>query len=141
MNGGTLTGSGSIGDGINVVTGLLWPGFSAAEAAKITEVAVVPGNVLNASAPVHIGHKGGFASTIRSNTDYTSVVTTSNLILDGTLYLDIVGAPTSGAVLTIMRGKKVVGTFDGLPEGGTLVAGGKTFRISYLNNRVTLTAV
>ena len=141
VNGGTLTGSGSIGDGINVVTGLLWPGFSAAEAAKITEVAVVPGNVLNASAPVHIGHKGGFASTIRSNTDYTSVVTTSNLILEGTLYLDIVGAPTSGAVLTIMRGKKVVGTFDGLPEGGTLVAGGKTFRISYLNNRVTLTAV
>ena len=38
VNGGTLTGSGSIGDGINVVTGLLWPGFSAAEAAKITSV-------------------------------------------------------------------------------------------------------
>ena len=99
-------------------------------------------DVLSFGSPVHIGHNAGFASTIRSNTDYTEVVTTSNLILDGTLILDIEGAPTPGAVLTIMSGKKIVGTFTNLPEGSTVSAGGgQRFRISYRGNNVTLTAL
>ena len=140
VNGGTLGGTGNVVDGINVITGILWPGVTADEAAHITDVVVSAGNVLNVGAPVHIGHKGGFAATIRSSTDYTKVVTTSNLILDGTLFLDVAGAPTNGSTLTIMQGRKVVGTFDGLPEGSYLNASGHRFRISYLNNRVTLTA-
>jgi hypothetical protein len=97
--------------------------------------------VLSVGSPVHIGHKAGFESTIWSSTDYTKVVTTSNLLLDGTLFLDIEGAPTSGAVLTIMSGKKVVGTFTNLPEGSTVIASGQRFRISYLGNKVSLTAL
>jgi subtilase-type serine protease len=147
VNGGTLGGSGSIAGGVNVVTGLLWPGLSPEESAFIAspqspaEVSVPPGNVLSVGSPVHIGHKAGFESTIRSNTDYTEVVTTSNLILDGTLFLDIEGVPTPGAVLTIMSGKKVVGTFTNLREGSTVNASGQRFRISYLRNKVTLTAL
>lgn len=147
VNGGTLGGSGSIAGSVNVVTGLLWPGLSPEESAFIAspsspaEVGVPPGNVLSAGSPVHIGHKAGFESTIRSNTDYTEVVTTSNLILDGTLFLDIEGAPTPGAVLTIMSGKKVVGTFTNHPEGSTVIASGQRFRISYRGNKVTLTAL
>ena len=63
------------------------------------------------------------------------------LILDGTLFLDIEGAPTPGAVLTIMSGKKVVGTFNNLPEGSTVTASGQKFRISYRGDKVTLTAL
>ena len=147
VNGGTLGGSGSIAGGVNVVTGLLWPGLSPAESAFIAspqspaEVSVPPGNVLSVGSPVHIGHKAGFESTIRSDTDYTEVVTTSNLILDGALFLDIEGAPAPGTVLTIMSGKKVVGTFSNHPEGSTVIASGQRFRISYRGNKVTLTAL
>jgi autotransporter-associated beta strand protein len=147
VNGGTLGGSGSIAGSVNVVTGLLWPGLSPEESAFIAspsspaEVSVPPGDVLSVGSPIHIGHKAGFESTIRSNTDYTEVVTTSNLILDGTLFLDVQGALTPGDVLTIMSGKKVVGTFTNHPEGSTVIAGGQRFRISYRGNKVTLTAL
>jgi subtilisin family serine protease len=74
----------SIAGSVNLVTGLLWPGLSPAESAFIgspsspAEVSVPPGNALSVGFAVHIGHKAGFESTIRSNTDYTRVVTTSN---------------------------------------------------------------
>jgi subtilase-type serine protease len=147
VNGGTLSGSGSIAGSVNVVTGLLWPGLSPAESAFLAspsspaEISVPAGNVLTVGSPVHIGHKAGFKTTIRGNSDYTAVVTASNLILDGTLSLDIQGATTPGAVLTIMSGQKVVGTFTNLQEGSTVTASGKRFRISYLGNKVTLTAL
>ncbi|HKE41666.1 MAG TPA: S8 family serine peptidase [Casimicrobiaceae bacterium] len=140
VNGGTLGGKGSIAGGVNVVTGLLWPGLSPDEATFIGGVTAA-GNVLSFGSPVHIGHKAGFAATIRSATDYSQVVTSSNLILDGALFLDIAGAPPPGSVLTIMSGKKVVGTFSGLPEGSSVVASGQRFRISYVGNKVTLTAL
>lgn len=145
VNGGTLGGSGSIAGGVDVVAGLLWPGLSPGESDFITRftasVTVPAGDVLSVGSPVHIGPGAGFASTIRSNTDYTKVVTTSDLQLEGKLLLDIQGAPTPGAVLTIMSGKSVVGTFANLPEGGTAVASGQRFRISYLGGKVTLTPV
>jgi subtilase-type serine protease len=147
VNGGTLGGSGSIAGGVNVVTGVLWPGLSPEESAFLAspqspaEISVPPGNVLSVGSPVHIGRKAGFESTIRSNSDYTAVVTNSNLILDGSLFLDIEGAPTPGTALTIMSGRKVVGTFSNLPEGSTVVASGQKFRISYRGNKVTLTAL
>jgi autotransporter-associated beta strand protein len=141
VNGGTLGGSGTVTGGINVVSGILQPGLFADEAAGITDVSVVPGNVLRSNDVVHIGHNGGFAATIWSGADYTQLVTTGNVILDGALALDLVNAPTPGAVLTIMSGKKIVGTFAGLPEGSILNASGHLFRLSYLGNRVTLTAL
>ena len=140
VNGGTLGGSGTVSGGINVVTGVLQPGLLPDEAAGIKDVPVTAGNVLRAGAPVHIGHKGGFVATILSDGGYTQVLTTGNLILQGTLFLNIATVPSPGTALTIMRGKKVVGTFDGLPEGSMLDAGGHRFRISYRNNSVTLTA-
>ena len=43
-----------------------------------------------------------------------------------------------GTSLTIARGRSVSGTFAGLSEGAFVYAGGKTFRITYANNAVTL---
>ena len=60
-------------------------------------------------------------------------------MLDGQLLLDVQGV-TPGTPLTIVKGASVTGTFDGLPEGGFLRTGGRTFRVTYANNAVTLVA-
>ncbi len=44
-------------------------------------------------------------------------------------------------MLTIATGRSVAGTFDDLPEGTILRAGGFQFRVSYLDNAVTLNTV
>ena len=59
----------------------------------------------------------------------------------GTLMIDLQGTPAPGSVLTIISSASpVIGTFRGLPEGSTVISGGQRFTISYLNNKVTLTA-
>ena len=67
----------------------------------------------------------------------TGVVTLNG----ATLSLSLLGGyvHTTGTVYTIVAGNPVVGTFSGLPEGATVTASGKTFRISYVGS-VTLTA-
>ena len=137
---GTLGGSGSVAGGINVVHGSLKPGLSVEEAGRITDVAVVPGNVLSSAGTVRIGDRGRLLITIRGDTDYTAVVTTGPVFLDGDLDLDVQGQLTKGAVLTILTGSKIVGKFDHSKKGHELHAGGHKFKISYRSTHVTLTA-
>jgi hypothetical protein len=125
---------------IDVAGGALQPGLAADEAARITDVAVTPGNVLNAGGDVRIGNGGRLAVTVRGANDYTSVQAADDLLLDGALVVDMQGAVAPGTSLVLAKGKSVAGTFDDLPEGGFLNLGGKVFRISYLNNSVTLIA-
>jgi autotransporter-associated beta strand protein len=143
---GTLGGSGSVAGSIDVAGGVLQPGFTSAEAQaaqQITQVAVAPGNVLNVGGDVHIGPEGRLAVTVRSDSDYTSVEADGGLVLDkkATLVLDVQGALTQGTVLTIMKGGSVTGTFHTLSQNAAWHTGGYLFKVSYLDNSVTLTVM
>ena len=143
VQGGTLGGSGIVAGSIDVNSGVLQPGFTqqeATQAASISQVAVAPGNVLKVGGNVRIGREGRVVVTVRSDTDYTSVEAKGDLVLDGELVLDVQGALTQGAVLTIMGGS-VTGTFDKLPDNRVWQTGGHLFRVSYEPNRVTLTVM
>lgn len=141
VRGGTLGGSGSVADGINVAYGVLQPGVASDEAERAANEHVVPGNVLNVGGNVRIGRGGRLAATISGDSDPTSVRAAGDLVLDGNLDLDVHGALTPGAVLTIMSGRSISGTFRGLPEGGVVNADGHRFKVSYENNNVTLTVI
>jgi autotransporter-associated beta strand protein len=141
VNGGTLGGSGTVAGGIDVDSGVLQPGVSAEEAARITDVPVTKGNVLNAAGNVRIGPGGRVAVTVRSDSDYTSVAAAGDVAVDGELVLDVQAPLTQGTVLTIMKGRSVSGKFDEMPERRAWHTGGHLFRVSYLNNSVTLTVM
>jgi subtilase-type serine protease len=55
--------------------------------------------------------------------------------------LDVQGSLAQGTVLTIMKGSSITGSFDKLPENRAWQTGGYLFRVSYLNNSVTLTVM
>ena len=138
--GGTLGGSGAIGSSVSVLSGMLWPGLSPAEATFINDGVTVAGDVLTVGA-VKMGPGGKFVTTIRSATDYSQLVVTGLAFVGGTLMIDLQGAPAPGSVLTILTGAPTMGMFMGLPEGSTLTASGQQFRISYVGNKVTLTTL
>jgi subtilase-type serine protease len=144
VRGGTLGGRGVVDGSIDVEGGVLQPGFSAdeaADAAHVSLVAVAPGNVLTVGGDVSIGRNGKLAVTVRSASDYTSVDAGGDLVLDGQLVLDVQGALAQGTVLTIMKGASITGRFDALPENRAWQTGGHLFRVSYLDNSVTLTVM
>jgi subtilase-type serine protease len=141
VRGGTLGGNGDVGGGIAVAGGVLQPGLAPEEAERITDVPVDAGNVLNAGGNVSVSRNGRVAVTIRDDDDSTSVRAAGDLALDGELALDVRGTLTPGTVLTIMSGRSISGRFDSLPEGRVLLAGGHLFRVSYRDNRVTLTVM
>jgi len=141
VSGGTLGGSGTLTGTVSALGGLVWPGLSPDEAVFIDDGVTAAGDTLTVSS-IKMGAAAGFATTIRSQSDFTQLRTTGTAVVGGTLMIDLQGTPPPGSVLTIIAGSSpIVGTFHGLPEGSVLVAGGQTFRISYLNNSVTLTAL
>jgi autotransporter-associated beta strand protein len=141
VRGGTLGGSGAVAGDVDVAGGVLRPGLAPSEAAGITDVQVAPGNVLNAGGNVSIGRDGRLAVTVAGDSDYTSVRAAGDLVLDGELSLDVHGSLTPGAVLTIMSGRSISGAFHGVPERRVVYADGHVFRVSYQDNRVTLTVM
>ncbi|WP_156028103.1 S8 family peptidase [Candidatus Solirubrobacter pratensis] len=141
VSGGTLGGSGEVGDDIVVAGGVLQPGLAPGEAARITDVQVAPGNVLTTGGKVVVAKRGRVAVTIRGDRDYTSVQAAGDLALDGDLTLDVRGPVQPGAVLTIMRGGAISGRFEGMPEGRVVRAGGHLLRVSYRNRSVSLTVM
>ena len=141
VRGGTLGGSGDVASDVDVTGGELQPGLAPDEAARITDVDVDPGNVLNVGGNVTIGGEGRVAVTIRGDDDYTSVRAAGDLTLDGELILDVQGALTPGTVLTVMSGGSIAGRFHSLPERRVVNASGHLFRVSYENDSVTLTVI
>jgi autotransporter-associated beta strand protein len=138
VSGGTLGGSGTLSGTVSVLSGIIWPGLSPSEAAFINDGVTTAGDALSVGG-VKIGPSGAFATTIRSASDYTQVLSGVTAV-GGTLMIDLQGTPAPGSVLTIISSTSaVIGTFRGLPEGSTVIAGGQRFTISYLNNKVTLT--
>ena len=119
VTGGTLGGKGTVAGDINVTGGTLQPGLAADEASRITDVAVTPGNVLNAGATCASARPAGFAVTARSASDYTRLESAGDVVLGGQLALDVQGPLAPGTSLTIARGRSVSGTFAGLSEGAS----------------------
>ena len=138
VGGGTLGGSGNVAGSIDVAGGVLQPGLAPQEAESI---GASPGNVLNVGGDVTVRRDGDVAVTVRSASDYTSVKADGDLALDGELTLDVQGALAKGTVLTIMSGTSIEGTFHSLPENRAWLVGGHLFRVSYENDKVTLTVM
>ncbi len=139
VTGGTLGGGGTLAN-VTVSGGTLQPGLAPDDASRITDVHVGADDTLDAN-DVRIGAGGRLAITARSATGYSSVRAAGDVALDGALALDVQGPINLGAVLTIVSGRSLSGTFDDLPEGTVLVARGQQFRVSYLHDAVTLTAI
>ena len=123
---------------------MLWPGLTAAEAAGITgvtpDVTVPPGDVLRAGV-AKIGLGGSFIATLNAGGVSSQLIATGPVALGGNLSLDVESAPSSVEVYTLIQAGSILGTFSGLPEGSTVLAGGGQYRISYQGNQVTLTAM
>lgn len=140
VRGGTLGGSGTVGDSVNVSHGVLRPGLTAHDAGRIG-ASDTAGNVLHVGGNATIGKQGRVAVTISGDRDHTSVRAAGKLVLNGELDLGVRGKLTPGTVFTIMSGKSVKGAFHALPEHRILKADGHLFRVSYKNNKVTLTVM
>jgi autotransporter-associated beta strand protein len=137
--GGTLGGNGSVAAAVVALGGTVWPGLSSDEAAFINDGVTGGGDTLTVSS-IKMGPAANFATTIRSGSDYTQLQTTGLTAVGGTLLIDLQGTPAHGSALAIVASASpIVGTFKGLPEGSTFTTNGQAFKISYLNNRVTLT--
>jgi len=128
-SGGTLKGTGAVGSTTVNSGGTLSTGNS-------------PGCLTLATLTLNIG--SNFVQDIASATpcsgyDQTTVTGVVNL---GGANLNILQTytPAPNTVFTIITGSSISGTFNGLAEGATTVVSGTTYRISYQNNRVTLTA-
>ena len=139
VKGGTLGGSGSVAGSIDVDSGVLQPGLTSEEAAAL--FTDDPGNVLHAGGNVRLGGASRLVVPVRSANDYGKLRADGDLVLGGELVLDLQEDLKPGAALTIATGRSLTGTFAGLPEGSFLRLDGHVFRVSYLNNRVTLTLV
>ncbi|HWZ70537.1 MAG TPA: S8 family serine peptidase [Casimicrobiaceae bacterium] len=141
VSGGTLGGSGTLTGSVSALSGIVWPGLSPDEAAFINDGVTTAADTLTVTS-IKIGPAAAFATTIRSQSDYTQLRTTGTTVVGGSLMIDLQGAPPPGSVLAIVAGASpILGTFKDLPEGSILTAGSQRFRISYLNNSVTLTAL
>jgi hypothetical protein len=133
-----LEGSGTVG-GVTANQGMVAPGTSTS-----------PG-VLDATSPVDLGPAGGAFSVIINGTSagsgYSQLSSTSTVNLDGAS-LDVTDATNVpyGTMFTVVdssaAGSPVSGTFASLPAGALLTTeGGRTLKIGYTANAVTLTDV
>ena len=143
-NGGTLGGTGTVAGTINVLKGgLLSPGVTAAESAGVSSVVpnvtIATGDVLRASA-VKVGLGAGLKATLKAAGQSSRLVATGPVALGGNLVLDVAAAANAGTVYTLIQATSIQGSFAGMPEGAVVAAGGRSYRISYLGGKVTLTA-
>lgn len=144
-NNGTLGGTGTVVGTINVLRGgVLWPGVTAAEAARISSVvssvSVPPGDVLRASA-VKVGLGASFIATLRAGGASSRLTASGAVALGGSLFVEATAAPNPGDSYTLIQAGSILGTFSGLPEGAAFTASGRQYRISYQGSKVTLTAI
>ncbi|MGZ4780124.1 MAG: tandem-95 repeat protein, partial [Thermoanaerobaculia bacterium] len=134
LSGGTLAGSGTLFANLNVSGGgTLAPGDTGTAELVTSPITFAPGSTLS------INLNG---TTPASEYDVLHVFGVLNL---GGATLNIASAFSTPQTFFIVQHEgsdPVVGTFAGLPEGGMVVAGGITYRISYVGgdgNDVTLT--
>lgn len=123
---GWLRGTGTTGP-IEVTSGLVWPGSGAAPGILATT-----GSAIFNGGRFKVDLDGPVAGSGYGQLATGGLVSlTSNATV---LEIDLGYVPAVGDAFTIIKtlgGAAVQGTFYGLPEGATFVAGGYTFGISY----------
>ncbi len=123
---GWLRGTGSVGS-IDVTAGLVWPGSGSSPGVLATT-----GNAIFNGGRFKVDLDGTAAGSGYGQLAVAGLVSlTSNATL---LEIDLGFVPSVGNTFTIIKtfgSGAVQGTFYGLPEGSTFVAGGYTFGISY----------
>jgi autotransporter-associated beta strand protein len=126
VSAGTLLGVGTVGN-ITVNGGTFLPGGLSS-----TGIFNSAGDVTLAAASTFSGRLNGTtAGTGYDQLSVSGAVNLNNATLNVTLgFTPAIG--TSFTILTTTDG--VTGTFQGLPEGGTIVIAGETFQITYAGN-------
>jgi fibronectin-binding autotransporter adhesin len=149
----TVNGSSPLGSGpVTVSAGAKLGGI-----ATIGDVAssglLVPGDGATTPGSLTVGSltfaQGDFATQINSASSYSALQASGPVNIQPSTALDVALAytPTAGTQFTIIHnasGSPVTGSFAGLPEGATFVAGGWTFAITYKGgggNDVVITAL
>jgi autotransporter-associated beta strand protein len=128
LTGGTLGGTGSVGDVALSAGTVLTPGMSV--------------GTLSTGAVSFAGGSTFAAELDGSGAD--RMEGSGAVGLNGaTLDLSLLGgySHTPGTVYTIVQGSAVTGTFAGLANGATIDAGGHRFRVNYTASGVTLTGL
>ena len=141
VSGGTLKGTGSIGNLTATGTGIIAPGNSPGQVTT-TNLSLSSTNTLQIEIQ-------GASSTPIAGTDYDQIVvgSTGTVNLGGAiLNLSSTYTGIAGTVFTIIdnqhQSASIQGTFSGLSEGAVITANGSTYQISYVGgtgNDVTLT--
>ncbi|HMN87889.1 MAG TPA: M10 family metallopeptidase C-terminal domain-containing protein, partial [Bauldia sp.] len=145
--GGTFAGTGEVG-GIKVGEGTLAPGAMASLTSRPSPFASIG---MLTTQGLTLGELTTYAVEVGFDEEtvfHDAIIVTGTVKLDGALDLAILGDfDVEDATFTIIANDDddvVEGTFDGLAEGATFEAGGRTFKISYAGgdgNDVTLTLV
>ncbi len=129
--GGTLAGTGQVPT-LTVTAGQLEPGVGGVGTLTVDGNATLyPGTTFTASINSASSNN---ALAVFGSTSGSVTLGSSTLALSNTGF-----SPARGSAFTIIQGS-VSGTFEGLPEGASLVSGGTTYRITY-DHGVVLTAV
>ena len=154
VSAGTLlvTGSTSASSAVSVAAGATLGGTGSVGGAVTSAGAIAPGTAAGSigtlsTGPLTLG-PGTLSIDLNSKTAYDSVNAASVNLASATLALDAGMGIVNGNAFTLLAvagtTARVIGTFNGLPEGGTFTVGTQTFRISYVGgdgNDVVLAAV
>jgi hypothetical protein len=142
VSGGTLKGTGAIGNLTATGTGIIAPGNSPGRVTT-TNLSLSSTNTLQIEIT-------GASATPVAGTDYDQIVVSSGgtVTLGGaTLTLSTTYTGNAGTVFTIIDNQgsiSISGTFNGLSEGSVISANGRAYQISYVGgtgNDVTLSVL
>jgi autotransporter-associated beta strand protein len=129
--GSTLGGNGSVGSVLSN-SGSLSAGILAAGALTTSDLTLGGSSTFDVDIDGNTPGDGAGMSGFYDQTTVNGTVT-----LGGSLNLNVTGnfSPSLGGILTLIvndAADAVIGTFDGLPEGGMITAGTNHFAISYV---------
>ena len=149
ISGGTISFNGSLaGSPVTVGSGSTLKGTGTIGTATIQSGATVsignsPGCMTMSSLSLASGstYQEQIAGATACSQYDQATVTGAASLGNATLNVDLTYTPTAGAKFTIIKAGSISGTFNGLPDGATIISNGVTLRINYTATEVTLTYV
>ncbi len=127
-SGSVLKGSGTVGHATILTGGSINTGNSPG-CMTLSALTLTSGSVFTEE----------IAGTTACTTYDRATVTGTAALNNATLNVLPTVTPADGSEFTIISAASVTGTFNGLPEGSTIIANGITFRINYTATSVKLT--